>query len=349
MSVLPPPGAGEPALVAVGIDRRAAGVERLAALNRTRRDEILAAWPVPGTGLATLSTCHRLEWYVEARDVEAVLAAYHEWLPAAAPGEPRVRTGRDAAVHLLRVAAGLESAVLGEDQILAQARDAYRAACANGWSAPLLHRVFHAAFRAGRRVRSETTLAAGTRSLAGAAVAALHRRLGGLGGKTVLVLGAGEMARLAVRLLADRNIGRLVVANRTASHAQVLASRYGGETLPWEWRLGVLPVVDGVVAATASPVPVVDAGALAFVSAHRSSPLVVADLGMPPNVADHRVPRVEVFDVEQLGVLLHEEEGRRAAAVADAEAIVEEEAATWAAWHRSRLLRRSCGAARAAR
>lgn len=340
-------GADASRFMQIGIDRGTTGVERLAVLNRARDDRALEAWRPEGGGVVALATCHRLEWYVEGGETAGALRAFEAWLPGAAASETRVRMGRSAAAHLMRVTAGLESAVLGEDQILAQAREAYRRACAAGRSGPLLHRVFHAAFRAGRRVRAETSLASGTRSLAGAAVAAIHRRFGGLTDRTVMVLGAGEMARLAVRLLADRRVGHLVVCNRTAAHAARLAGAHGGDTTPWEWRLGRLATVDAVVAATSSALPVVDAEALAIAARGRHAPLVIADLGMPPNVAADAPAPIERLDVEQLGALLREEEGRRAAAVAEAEAIVEEEVTAWAAWRAARRVDRisACAAA----
>jgi glutamyl-tRNA reductase len=136
-----------------------------------------------------------VELYLEGADAaEAVVAVrlFEGWLGRPVGRVPVVRRGEEAARHLLRVAAGLESAILGDDQILGQARQAYREACEAGKAGRLLHRLFHAAFRTGRRARSETPLKEGTRSIAGAAVAEIARLLGDLSRRTVTVVGAGR-------------------------------------------------------------------------------------------------------------------------------------------------------------
>ncbi|HSK09896.1 MAG TPA: glutamyl-tRNA reductase [Vicinamibacterales bacterium] len=326
----------EPTVIQVGVDRRHAGIDRLAELHAARRGDVTAV-PLPaGAAAVALATCHRLELYLEGTSVEEAVAAFRGWFTgSAAAAPPTCRAGASAGRHLMRVTAGLESAVLGEDQILTQVRLAYRAACTAGSSGPLLHRLFHAAFRTGRRVRGETALAGGTRSLAGAAVAMLHRTLGGLRGRTVLVLGAGEMAGLAARGAAGRGVGRLIVANRSAERGAALAAAVGGEAAPWEWRSGLLSTVDGVISAVRADAPVMDAASLrrAVASGRR---LVIADLGVPRNVEPVAVPGIDRFDVESLADVVHEEGQRRAEAVCAAESVVEQELEGWLAWSGSR-------------
>ena len=328
--------AGGPAVIQVGVDRSQAGIEQLAALHAARRGDVTAVALPPGASVVALATCHRLELYLEGLSAAAAVPLYRNWCadaPEAASATCRV--GADAGRHLMRVAAGLESAVLGEDQILTQVRTAYRTACCANASGPLLHRLFHAAFRAGRRVRGETEVAAGTRSLAGAAVAALHRTLGGLKGRRLLVLGAGEMAVLAARSAAGRGVGRLLIANRTPERAAALAASVGGEAAPWEWRSGLLASVDGVISAVRSDRPVIDASML-----RRAVPpgrrLAIADLGVPRNVEPLAVPGVDLFDVETLAAVVHDEGRRRVDAVHAAEAVVEQELAGWLAWSGAR-------------
>ena len=323
-----------PSVLQVGVDRATAGVERLAALGAACAgpdavDLALAA----GQSVVALATCHRLELYLEGLDRGEALRLFAEWLGGHPDVEPvTCREGVDAARHLLRVVAGLESAVLGEDQILSQARTAYRAACAAQHAGRLLHRLFHAAFRAGRRVRGETDLAGGVRSLAGAGVAAIHRQFDGLRDRSVLVLGAGEMSGLAVRLLAGRQAGRVLVANRTAERASALAARFGAEPTPWEWRIGLLKSVDAVICATGASAPVLDAATLRQIAGQRSAPLLIVDLGVPRNVESTDVAGIDLIDVDRLGALLAEEGSRRATAVREAGTIVEEELAGWVSW-----------------
>jgi glutamyl-tRNA reductase len=316
----------------LGVDRATATVERLAALHAARQGDGASVLLPEGGSLVVLATCHRLEWYLEGvgrRDGQALFAGWLGHHPSLDP--LTCREGTPAAEHLLRVAAGLESAVLGEDQILSQARASYRDACGARRSGPLLHRLFHAAFRAGRRVRGETALAGGTRSLAGAAVAAIHRRLDGLRHRSVLVLGAGEMAALAARLLAGRGVGRLVIANRTPQRACALAALVKGEAAPWEWRAGLARTVDAVICAVRANGPVIEAAGLRRVAAERTAPLVVVDLGVPRNVETADVPGIELMDVDDLGALLEKDSRCRAMAVRAAEAIVEEELEAWLA------------------
>jgi glutamyl-tRNA reductase len=329
-----------PGIVQVGLDHRGASLEALAELYRRRAARGPGGAALPGTGRVELATCHRLELYLEGVSPQEAPALFlaHVGVEQAetgpSVGEPTLRVGEEAARHLLRVAAGLESAVLGEDQVLMQVRQAYRAACRGRSAGPLLHRLFHASFRAGKRVRAETSLAKGFRSLAGAAVGALQRSLGGLRGRTVLVLGTGEMGSLAARRLRRRGVGHLILSNRSPKRAASLAARLDAETVRWEWREGVLARAEGIVCATGAPEPVLGAKLLERAAEGRERPLVVVDLAVPRNVESPRdgARGLVHLDVEGLGRLLEEEARRRRQAVRQAEALVEDELAAWAAW-----------------
>ncbi len=325
----------EARVVQVGIDHRAMGAEAFGRLLEAGWNTDLPR-PPDGGGIVALATCHRRELYLEGTDPLRALALFEAWAGEAARRGPRpeVRTGTDAGRHLLRVAAGLESAVLGEDQVLGQVRAAYREACHRRTAGPALHRLFHAAFRAGKRVRSETALARGERSLAGAAVGWLASRTGGLRDRTVLVLGAGEMARVAVRRLLKRGAGRVLVSNRTLERARDLVEGHGGEVVPWRWWPALLGEVDGLVVATGAAEPVVGEAELR----PRVAPLAVVDLAVPRNVEPPRppVPGVEIAGVGELAGRLAREAGRRSRAVEAAERIVEEELEAWWGWLRNR-------------
>ena len=320
-------------LVQVGLDRGGAGLAALEAAHRA-----LEGRP-PAEGVA-LATCHRVELYLEGEaliaDGEAV-ARFEAWVGRGGLSPaPVVRRGEAAARHLLRVTAGLESAIVGDDQILGQAREAYRAACDAGRAGRLLHRLFHAAFRAGRRVRSQTALKEGSRSLAGAAVAEVGRALGDLSLRAVTVVGAGEMARAAARLLAERGVGRLLVVNRTYARGRDLADEVGAEAVPWEWREAALASSSAAVLAARVLGPLLSARTLASLARPAGAPFVVADLGVPRN-AEPLSPApcgLVLLDVEGLARAREEREGLRLAAVAESEAIVEEELSRWVAFAR---------------
>ncbi len=332
-------------VVQVGVDHRSARLDVIERLHRA----LAAAPPAPlragSEGVVRLVTCHRLELYLEGVTRDTARELYFRWFGLAA-GEREavapfmtVRSGPEAGEHLMRVAAGLESAVLGEDQIQGQAREAYRRACESGDAGPLLHRLFHAAFRAGRRSRSETALKQGGRSLAGSAVAMLARELGDLRGRSILVLGAGEMARVAATRLRDREVGRLLLTNRTWARAQELAVSLMAEALPWAWRGRILEEVDGVVCATGAPDPVVLASWLADAVADGERRLVVVDLAVPRNVEFPRpLPGgLVTADVEGLSQRLDEDAERRNGAIAAAQAIIAEELESWISWARTRV------------
>ena len=317
-------------LVQVGLDRGSAPLGELEEAHRARADR------APEAGVA-LVTCHRVELYLEG---EALLEPgeaarrFERWLGKRTGAAPTVRVGEEAARHLLRVASGLESAIVGDDQILGQARTAYREACEAGRAGRLLHRLFHAAFRAGRRVRSETPMKEGSRSLAGAAVAETGRILGGLEGRTVTVAGAGEMARLAARLLAERRVGRLLVVNRTFARGRELALACAGEAVPWEWREAAFAASSAAFLAARVDVPYLSAPAAAALARHDGEPFVLADLGVPRNAeppASHR-PGLALLDVDSLARGRRERESLRGGAVPPAEGIVEEELVRWVAF-----------------
>jgi glutamyl-tRNA reductase len=334
-----------PDILQVGVDHRGASLEALATLHalRQRQNGRQPAFR-PETGLVALTTCHRLELYLEGCPEPDAPELFRQWLGGEdtialpADGTLVVRRGEAAARHLLRVAAGLESAVLGEDQILMQVRQAYREACATRTARPLLHRMFHAAFRVGKRVRSETALASGGRSLAGAGVAAVQRVLGDLGDASVLVLGLGEMGALAARRLRQRGVGRLVLSNRTRARAEALAGRLGAEVLRWEWRVGLLPQMDAVICATGASEPVLPAGPLREAAKGRARPLVVVDLAVPRNVERPSSPSraLSVIDLDDLSRQLEEAADARRRAVRAAAAVVDEELGEWVDWARSR-------------
>ena len=136
--------------------------------------------------------------------------------------------------HLFRVAAGLDSLVMGEPQVLGQVKDAFSLASRMGCTGPLLNKLFHSAFAAGKRVRSETALSEGAVSVSYAAVALARKIFGNLKGRTVLVLGAGEMGKLTAIHMQSQGIGRLIITSRTAAHASTLAESIGGTAMPWE-------------------------------------------------------------------------------------------------------------------
>jgi len=326
----------------VGVDHRRTPLPVLERLHAGRIDALPAIDP-PCPGLVRLATCHRLELYTEGTHLPRAIEIFRTWLGLSRTeveslyAHLSIREDAEAGRHLLRVAAGLESVVLGEDQILGQVRDAYRRACAAREPGALLHRLLHASFRAGKRVRAETALKGGGRSLAACAVSFLARSLDGLAGKVALVLGAGEMGSIAARKLRDRGVGRLVVTNRTWSRAAALAEEVGGEALPWPWRAAALSEVSGVICACHAPEPVLR-GAWLNAAVSRHGQLVVVDLAVPRGV-ERPAPSPSgllLADLSTLAEKMRRDTERRHAAVEDAGKIVEEELHEWLDWAQRR-------------
>jgi len=320
----------------VGLDHRSAPPDLLGPAQAAAAGASLAPILAAGlSGAVAIVTCHRAELYVEGPDVLDGCELFERWLGRPVPAQTlRCREGTEAGRHLLRVAAGVESAVLGEDQILGQLRAAYRAACASHSPGPLLHRLFHAAFRAGKRARNETPIQRGNRSLAGCAVGELKRQLGGLSGRSILVLGAGKMGRLAAARLVRRGASPVVIANRSFDRAQNAARSLGITAVPWSWRKAALMRADAVLAATAAPEPVLGPDDFLRAMEERSRPLVAVDLSMPRNLETPDGPPhgLVVADVASLAQRLEGQRRQRRHAIEQVERIVEEELSLWTGW-----------------
>jgi glutamyl-tRNA reductase len=283
-------------LFVAGMNHRTAPVamrEQLA-LEEEKIREILA--DLSGRGLVQevmiLSTCNRVEVYgVAAVPGEARSQAFSRlgshrgvaWREL----EPLLytATGDEAALHAFRVAASLDSMVLGEPQILGQVKDAFALAQSVGTAGPVLHALMSQAFSAAKRVRSETLVGRLAVSISYAAVELARRIFEGLEGKAVLLVGAGEMSELAARHLIDHGALPIYVANRTWSRAQELARGLGGVPVPFDQLEATLARVDIVITSTAAPEPVVTAAQVrAALHARRGQPLFFIDIAVPRNV-----------------------------------------------------------------
>jgi glutamyl-tRNA reductase len=276
-----------------------------------------------------LSTCNRTEVYLLGADPELARTEL-ERRSGLELGSVLARWDDGEAVsHLFRVAAGLDSLVPGESQILGQVRDAYDSARRAGATGPLLNRLFEDALRAGKRVRTEAKLHELPESVAASAVELAARELGGVEGRRALLFGAGRMSELAAGDLRARG-AEVVVSSRTRESAQDLADRVGGRAAAFDAVAVELPEADVVISATRCPYPILHAEAVR----RREKPLVLVDVAVPRDL-DPAIGRLEgctLFDIDALGEgLVGREEDVR-----EAEAIVAEEAARFAEWRRAR-------------
>jgi glutamyl-tRNA reductase len=244
-----------------------------------------------------------------------------------------VRTGADAVRHLFRLAAGLDSMVLGEDQIVGQLKQAFALARQAGLGGRLLNRLQHDALAAGKLIRSQTDISRSHLSIVSVALELARSSVGGLGTRQVLVVGAGHMAELALKHLRDGQCAP-AVANRTYERAQTLAERYGGAA----WRLEELDEAirqaEVVVSCTAAPDIVITQDVMARAMAGRSAPLLVLDLAVPrdvdPGVSD--LTGVTLRNVDDLQAICEANRAARAAEVERAEALLQAEVDRFMRW-----------------
>lgn len=305
-------------LLVVGASYRTAPVatlERLAvaATDLPRVLARLVAQPYVNEAVV-VSTCNRVEVYAAVSgfhgglgDVCAVLAEQAGIAPNDLAGNLYVHYERAAVDHVFRVAAGLDSMVVGEAQILGQLRDAYHGAGEADTAGRLLHELMQQALRVGKRAHAETGIDRAGQSVVTAALDLAAAQLGDeLAGRPALVIGAGAMGALSVATLARRGAGPLAVSNRSPERAVRLAESYGAEAVAVERLTEVLSTVDIVVAATASTEAVLTHDTVSAALAARNPArgrLVLLDLAVPrdiePEVA--QLPGVEVIDIERLG------------------------------------------------
>jgi len=258
-----------------------------------------------------LSTCHRTEIYVYAERFHGAVQDIRHFLGALAFAPPEEFSDHlyayydDAAVtHLFEVAAGLDSVMPGESEILGQVRNAWERARLEGAAGSHLSALFRHALEVGKRARSETAIARGTTSLANAAVEMAAHTLGSLEGRSVLVLGAGAVGERMAQAVHDKGAGDVAVANRGRERAEAVAQKVGGRVVGLSELPSALSSVDVVLTSTGSPTTVVEVADVVYaVEGRQNRELVIVDLAMPRDVdpAVRELAGVTLFDLADLG------------------------------------------------
>jgi glutamyl-tRNA reductase len=295
---------------------------------------------LPGVKEFTLlNTCNRVEIYGVARHTDAVAtlrAAVAETTgcaPAELEGVLHLRHNHDAIAHLFAVAAGLDSQVVGETEILGQVKTAYDDALARQWTGPVLNRVFQKTFQAAKHIRTHTAIGSGQVSIATVAVDLAGRIFGELGTSRVLVVGAGDIGLKTAQAFQSRGAASITVASRTLPNAEAAAAQAGG----WAASLAELPellaAADIVASSTAAPGFVLTAGLVAAAMRHRPArPLFLIDLALPRDVEPAAAAQANVFlyNLDDLAAIAEENLAQREAEAAKGRAIVAERtAALW--------------------
>ncbi len=310
----------------VGISHRRAPVEvrELVAFDRGAAARLAAELAGAGGEAVVLSTCNRTEVYAVGADAER---------PFREAGiDTAVYRLRDeaAALHLFRVAAGLDSMVPGEGEILGQVRQAFEA----GAPGPLLDRVFRQALHAGKKARAETAIAESPASVSAAAAALAQQVFGDLEGRRIVLVGAGKVSEQAARNLLSRGAEIAVVANRTLDRAEELARQLGAEPLALDELPAQLERADVVVSSTSAQGFVLTA---AHVPPRRGRPLFLVDLAVPRDLdpAIHQLEDCYLYDVDDLEAVVAESLAGRRKEAERAEEIVAAEAERFRAWQAS--------------
>jgi glutamyl-tRNA reductase len=338
-------------LLLVGISHRTAPVELRERVDFQARGVADALKALAERGSAreavVVSTCNRAELYVACDEAAATRQDLVRFVSdfngvAAVDIAPHVYdvTDLDVARHLFRVAAGLDSLVMGEPQILGQVKDAHTIATDAHTSGPVLNRLFHASFAVGKRVRTETGLGSGAVSVSYAAVSLARKIFGDLSGRTVAVIGAGEMGKLTALHMKSQAVKAVTIVSRTMAHAARTAEAIGGASAaPWEELDAVLGAADIVITATGAAAPILTRAHIeAVMRPRRNRPLFIIDIAMPRDVeaAAGELEQVFLYNIDDLQATVRENLARRASEVARAESIVNEEVEKFGGWFRAR-------------
>jgi len=321
--------------------RFAFGTEQLPLALRSLRERLSRASPE----VALLSTCNRTELYVATPSsalTNQLLRPALDWLAeqgGAGSGtlhdHARVAQHRDAARHAFRVAAGLESMVLGEPQILGQIKLAVREADLAGTMGSTLHQLFQRAFAVAKEVRSATDIGAHSVSMSAAAARLAQQLFEDFRQVRVLLVGAGEMIELAAAHFAGRKPLSMTVANRNAERGQALARRFGCEAIGLAQLPQRLHEFDVVVSCTASSLPIIGLGAVeSALKQRRRRPMFMVDLAVPRDIEPEVAQLCDVYlcTIDDLSMMVQSGGEKRQAAVAQAESIVDAGVRGFAHW-----------------
>jgi glutamyl-tRNA reductase len=338
-------------LLLVGLSHRTAPVEVRERVDFQARGVAEALGVLASRGstreAVVLSTCNRAELYVACDEVAATrddlvgfVGDFHGIARADLAPHVYDVSDLDAARHLFRVAAGLDSLVVGEPQILGQVKEAHTVATGAHTVGPVLNRLFHSSFAVGKRVRTETGLGSGAVSVSYAAVALARKIFGDLAGRSVLVVGAGEMGKLTALHMKSQGVHHMTIVSRTMAHAARTAEAIGGASAaPWDELDAVLGASDIVITATGAASPILTKAHIEGVMRRRRSrPLFIIDIAMPRDVeaAAGEIEQVFLYNIDDLQATVRENLARRASEMVRADAIVAEEIEKFGAWFRSR-------------
>lgn len=296
----------------------------------------------PGAEAAILSTCNRTEVYCATENSEAIKPLLLQWLAQERNIAPEdllshlyILPQQEVVRHAFRVASGLDSMVLGEAQILGQMKQAARSAEEAGTLGQMLHQLFQRTFSVAKEVRSHTEIGAHSVSMASAAVKLASRIFGDLTKRHVLFIGAGEMIQLCVTHFAAQNPKSLTIANRSQERAQELANAHQANVIPLSAVPDQLGKSDIVISCTASTLPIIGLGTVENAcKVRKHEPIFMLDLAVPRDIEAQvsRLDDVFLYTVDDLSLIVQEGREHRAAAVEQAESIIDTQVQGFMRW-----------------
>jgi len=301
------------------------GVEELEEVAERLNPELFAE-DQRVSGYAVIKTCNRVEAYISSENPREVLDDVVNRLKLKKSG---IFTGKEAVEHLMRVACGLEAMIVGEDQILGQIKKCYLESKKEGTLDGLLDMAFNRAIKVAKRARTETKINEGSVSIGSAAVELAEDITRGLEGKSILVIGAGEMGTLVARAISEKNLKAMFIANRTYEKAMKLAEEVGGTAAKLDEKEKYLSVCDVAISTTSAPHYVLDYDSMARVMEHRENDndLLLIDIANPKDVEERvsEIERIELYDLDSLYEISDENLKRRLSEVSKVERILDEE------------------------
>jgi glutamyl-tRNA reductase len=323
-------------LVLIGVNHKTAPIEvrERIAISREDLPEVTRALAeTPGvTECMIVSTCNRVELLAAVESADADLTGFlhrHFGLdPALLAPHIYREIDQDAVRHLFRVAASLDSMVVGEPQILGQVKEAFVVARASGTIAGQLEHLLQSAFAAAKKVRTETEIGSNSVSIASVAVDLARKIFGSLQGRTVFLVGAGKMSELAARHLVQQGAGAILVSNRTQERARRMAETFRGRVIPFEQLYEVASEADIVITSTGAPHPIFRREhGQAFLHRRRNRPMFFIDIAVPRDVdpAMNKLEGIFVYDIDDLQQVAAANMAERSLEASNAEALIEGE------------------------
>jgi len=323
-------------LAIIGVNYKTAPIavrERIAISREDLPETTRALAAVPGVSECMIvSTCNRVELLaaVESREIDltAFLHQHFGLDPALLAPHLYVQRDHEAVRHLFRVAASLDSMVVGEPQILGQVKEAFAVARASGTVAGQLEHLLQSAFAAAKKVRTETEIGSNSVSIASVAVDLARKIFGSLQGRTVFLVGAGKMSELAARHLVQQGAGTILVTNRTLARARSMAEPFKGRVIPFEEIYEAASEADIVISSTGAPHPIFrPEHGQAFLHRRRNRPMFFIDIAVPRDVdpAMNKLEGIFVYDIDDLQQVASAHMAERSREASDAETLIERE------------------------